>query len=137
MFLLRSRAGDYVRDMVGGVSAQEQIDAIERLPMARCNSDMCAVDIDRGGRRWRLLATRSPYFVPWSVMIRACAQADIIVSDRFLPRGCLPRWLKADRALLRTTGGLAIRLSGPDVWTVRQPGDDHPWMRISPASYPK
>jgi competence protein ComEC len=84
-----------------------------------------------------LLATRSPYLVDWKAMVGACAEADIVISDRRLPKGCEPRWLKADRGFLARTGGLAIRFDPLVVETVRHPRDDHPWMRISPASYPK
>ena len=33
-------------------------------------------------------------------MNRACAAADIVVSERRLPRTCRPRWFKADQVLL-------------------------------------
>lgn len=135
MYLLRPRAGDYVRDTIGNVSAQTDLDALDTLPSARCNADMCAVDTARGGRRWTILATRSPYFAPWRVMVRACAGADIVVSDRYLPRACSPLWLKIDRSFLNKTGGLMIYLSEMKVRTVKAPRDDHPW--ISPASYPQ
>ncbi|HEY9284512.1 MAG TPA: hypothetical protein VIP46_13730, partial [Pyrinomonadaceae bacterium] len=56
----------------------------------------------------------------------ACAQADIVVSDRRLPRTCVPRWLKADRAFLAGTGGLAITLGErPRVVTVRDRVGSH------------
>ena len=64
-------------------------------------------------------------------MIRACAEADIVVSDRLLPRACSPRWLKADRSLLRRTGGLAISLRArPHVATVAELAGRHPWATI-------
>jgi competence protein ComEC len=94
---------------------------------ARCNPDLCAAELVRGGRRWRLLATRSPYFVDIAEMKAACAAADIVVSDRRLPRSCRPRWLKADRALLARTGGLAIRLAGPTIDSVAGRVGRHPW----------
>jgi hypothetical protein len=71
---------------------------------------MCAADIAREGRVWRLLATRSQHLVEIGELNRACAEADIVVSERRLPRTCRPRWLKADRRLLRRTGGLSITL---------------------------
>lgn len=134
-YLLRPRAGDYVRDTISGVSARHAPDAIEGMPGAQCNADMCLADIDRAGRRWRVLATRSPYYAPWRVMIRACADADIVISDRFLPRACMPRWLKADRKFLEKNGGLMIYFSENKVISVRPAHDDHPWIRINPASY--
>jgi competence protein ComEC len=136
-YLLRPRAGDYVRDMIGSVAADQRLAALDHMPQARCNADLCVAEIEARGRRWRLLATRSPYLVDRKAMVHACTTADIVVSDRRLPKGCVPRWLKADRLMLEGTGGLAIRLDPPAVEMVRQPGDEHPWVRISPASYPK
>lgn len=137
LHLLRPRAGDYVRDMIGSVAAEQQLAELDHMERARCNLDVCQAEIAVKGRRWRLLATRSPYLVDWKPMIRACAAADIVVSDRRLPEGCVPRWLKADRTLLNRTGGLAIRFDPLMVATVRNVDDDHPWARISPASYPR
>lgn len=133
--LLRPRAGDYVRDTLAELSgAEPDFVEMEALPAAACSADLCAAWIDRGGRRWRILATRSRHFVNWREMSRACAGADIVVSDRLLPRGCRPRWLRADRALLRRTGGLAIRFGAePEVTTVAAAGGAHPW-RFAPAS---
>jgi competence protein ComEC len=63
-------------------------------------------------------------------MIGACAAADIIVSDRTLPQACKPRWLKADRAFLRETGGLAFTLNGsPAVRSVADQVGQHPWAQ--------
>lgn len=137
LHILRPRSGDYVRDMIGSVSAQQELSELDAMPLARCNDDLCRADIISGERRWRLLATRSPYLVPWKAMIAACAGADIVVSDRRLPQGCTPHWLKADRVMLARTGGLAIQFDPPTVATVRPARDDHPWLRISPASYPR
>ena len=95
--LLRPRAGDYVRDTLAEASgAEPDFLDLESLPIAACSPDLCAADIDRGGRRWRILVTRSRHFVAWPEMVRACAGADIVVADRLLPRACNPRWLRAD-----------------------------------------
>jgi competence protein ComEC len=127
--ILRGRAGDYVRDMLSETSGYEgDLPAIADLPGAACSPDLCVADIVRGGRRWRLLATRSSRLVDFGPLARACAAADIVVSDRRLPRTCVPRWLKADRALLRRTGGLAITLGEtPRVATVANRVGRHPW----------
>ena len=127
--LLRPRAGDYVRETLAELAgAEPEYVDFDRLPTAACSADLCAAHIDRGGRRWRALATRTPQFVRWDQMVRACAEADIVVADRWLPRGCRPRWLKADRALLRRTGGLAITLGDPPrVATVAGQVGRHPW----------
>ena len=127
--LLRPGAGDYVRSTLAELAgAEPRYHELERLPVAACSPDLCAAFVDRGGRRWRLLATRTPQFVRWNRMVRACAEADIVVADRWLPRGCNPRWLKADRALLARTGGLAITLGRhPRVATVAGQTGRHPW----------
>jgi competence protein ComEC len=127
--ILRARAGDYVRDTLaeaGGTEA-ELLD-IESLPDAACSDALCAATIERDGRRWRLLATRSRDLVARPDMVRACAAADIVVADRNLPRDCNPRWLRADRSFLRQTGGLSIRLGNPPaVVTVTDSVGRHPW----------
>jgi competence protein ComEC len=129
MAILRGRAGDYVRDMLGeaGGSDAELIDLAD-LPGAACSPDLCAAEIAAGGTRWRLLATRTRNLVDFAPLARACAAADIVVSDRRLPRTCVPRWLKADRALLARTGGLAVTLGErPHVDTVTARVARHPW----------
>jgi competence protein ComEC len=87
-----------------------------------------------------VLATRSAYAVPIEDLVRACAAADIVISDRWLPRRCRPRWLRLDRTLLARTGGVAITFPRqalaltafasrrPTIRTVRHPGDAHPWI---------
>jgi competence protein ComEC len=127
--LLRGRAGDYVRDLLTEASGTEtEMLEIDQLPAAACNRDSCLVDIGKEGRTWRLLATRSRYFLDIESLKRACAAADLVVSDRRLPRTCIPRWLKADRALLQRTGGLAITLGErPAVATVADRVGRHPW----------
>jgi len=127
--LLRARAGDYVRDTLAEASgAEPDFVELESLPGAACSRDLCAADIDRGGRRWRLLVTRTSDRVRWEEMVRACAEADIVVADRRLPRACAPRWLRADAAFLRRTGGLAITLGDhPEVATVAARAGRHPW----------
>jgi len=127
--LLRPRAGDYVRDTLAEASgAEPEFLDLDRLPIAACSPDLCAANIDRGGRRWRILVTRTRDHVAWDEMIRACAAADIIVADRPLPRACAPRWLKADLFFLRRTGGLSITLGdNPRVATVARRVGRHPW----------
>ncbi len=127
--LLRERTGAYVRDTLAEVSGEEGDTAglIEALPDARCGRDMCAADIMRGGRRWRLLAARSPYLIGMRELARACAAADIVVADRRLPASCRPRWLKADAPLLARTGGLAAYLGSGEVVSVADLQGAHPW----------
>ncbi|WP_380930070.1 ComEC/Rec2 family competence protein [Sphingomonas arantia] len=127
--LLRPRAGDYVRSLLGeNAGVSDEAIEFESVAGGACSADLCVADIVRGGRTWRLLATRSAYLVEIGEMNRACGAADIVVSDRYLPRTCRPRWLRADRGLLARTGGLAIDLERGAVRTVRQAGDAHPWV---------
>ncbi|MEO8722721.1 MAG: ComEC/Rec2 family competence protein [Sphingobium sp.] len=143
MMLLRGRAGDYVRDTLGSVAGEglpmsgadaDAMPALAESPQARCNPELCAVDVQDGGRSWRILATRSAQRVPWKAFVKDCANADIVVSDRRLPRGCIPRWLKLDRAALSRSGGAAIYLGSRTITTVRPSGDTHPWI-VPPAVY--
>ena len=128
--LLRPKAGDYIRDTLGEASgAQGEPAELDALPTARCNRDLCVAELMQDGRRWRVLATRSPYFVDIAAMNRACAAADIVISDRRLPRTCRPRWLKVDRPFLARTGGLAIDLANRRVRTVAEGVGGHPWAQ--------
>lgn len=124
MVLLRGRAGDYVRQMIGEASGAERGLAIDDLPGARCSPDLC---VARMGGQLLLAATRSRHFVAVGSLARVCGVVDIVVSDRSLPASCRPRWLKADAALLKRSGGLAIRFARRRVESVRVPEDDHPW----------
>ena len=126
--LLRDRSGDYTRAMLSEGSGVDGADplALADLRDARCSRDLCLVDHRAGGRTWRIVATRSAYMVPFPDLIAACRSADIVVSERWLPKACAPHWLKLDRALLARTGGLAITLSSGRIRSVKTPGDRHP-----------
>jgi competence protein ComEC len=130
MAILRDRAGDYVRDVLSESAGYDgELAAIADLPEARCSPDLCAVRLKDGrGRNWRLLFTRSDVMIARQDFVRDCAAADIVVSDRGLPRWCRPRWMKIDRRLLARTGGLSIGLEKGEVHTVHRPGDAHPWI---------
>ena len=126
--LLRDRAGDYVRDMLSeaaGVDGEPL--PIDALQAARCSADLCEARLRRGGRDWHILATRSPYLVDIARMNRACAHADIVISERRLPRSCRPRWIRIDRPLLARTGGLSIDLERATIDGVAAGVGRHPW----------
>lgn len=126
---LRPRAGDYVRSVMAERFGElGELDDLDALPGAECSLDVCRIDLKRGGRSWRIVATRTRYLLPYAPFKAECAAADIVVSDRRLPDWCTPRWLKADRAMLAKTGGLAFTLSRPSVETVADPDDGHPWI---------
>ncbi len=143
---LRERAGGYIRDMWGDATAAGEQPALANLANAACTSDACVTDIARDGRRWHLLATLSRERIERPTFEPACAAADIVVSDRRLPRWCIPRWLKLDRTSLANSGAVAIWLAARRVETVHERLGDHPWRpqpppfqpyrRSSPASRP-
>ena len=126
--LLRDRSGDYTRAMMaenGGVDGEPVL--LSEQSDARCSRDLCLTERVAGGRRWRILATRSAYLVPAGDLVAACAAADIVVSERRLPRRCRSHWLRLDGPMLTQSGGVAVTLSTGNVRTVFQSGDMHPW----------
>ena len=133
--LLRDGAGDFVRELfaeTSGFAGEPQ--NLGSRPYGACSRDACVAVIRKGGAEWRLLATRSFNRIEWTEITRACAAADVAVSDRRLPLGCIPRWLKLDRAALERTGGVAIYLGErPRVETVADSRGEHPWA-LGPAS---
>ena len=129
--LLRPRAGDYVRDLLAELSgAQPEFLEMETADSAACSDALCVYELAGPERAWRILATRNRDLVRWDQMVAACAAADIVVSDRTLPAGCRPKWLKADRGTLSYTGGLAFTLGGsPSVRSVADQIGHHPWAQ--------
>jgi competence protein ComEC len=127
--LLRDRAGDYVRTLIAEVAAYDGNPlALAEARKGSCSRDACVSRIARDGRSWTILATKSGQKLDWVPLTRACAKSDIVISDRWLPRGCTPRWLKLDRDALAKTGGVAIYLGGePRTETVRERIAGHPW----------
>jgi competence protein ComEC len=127
--LLRDKSGDFIRSLMSESSGYDgEPLAVSAMPNARCGRDACVADVRRAGRSWRVLATRSGQRIDWADITAACASADIVVSDRWLPKGCTPRWLKLDRKALEATGGVAIYLNGePRVETVADRIGAHPW----------
>lgn len=127
--ILRNRSGDFIRRVfaeTSGFDGEPQV--LEDAPFAACSHDTCVANVRSGGRNWRVLATRSTAWLEWRDLVKACAQADIVVSDRWLPRGCTPKWLRLDRESLGRTGGLAIYLGDtPRVVTVAEIVGEHPW----------
>ncbi len=131
--LLRERAGDYMRSLFAEASGYDgDPDELAAAPFSQCSRDSCVAAIRKGNAEWRLLATRSPQRIAWTDVTASCADADIAVSDRRLPRGCSPRWLKLDREALESSGGLAIYLGDKSrVVTVAERVGEHPWAETS------
>jgi competence protein ComEC len=134
--LLRERAGDYVRQLLAEASGFDgDPQDLGTTDSSICTYDACSAAMRKKGKEWRLLALRSAYRIDWARLTRACAEADIVVSDRRLPRGCGPRWLKLDAPTLRRTGGLAVYLgSEPRVDSVADRVASHPWAQAQGAS---
>lgn len=127
---LRDSRSEYTRDNLmelAGVGADPV--PIAQWPGARCSPEFCTLAIARGGREWVLLLGRSRNQVEERALAAACAEADIVASERFLPRSCRPRWLKADRRFLERSGGIAINLAAERITTVAQGQGEHGWWR--------
>jgi len=127
--ILRDRTGDYMRGLLAEASGFDgDPDILDGQETSDCSHDSCVAALRKGPVEWRLLATRSATRIDWPSIASACAGADIAVSDRRLPRGCQPRWLKLDREALGRTGGLAIYLGkNPRVDSVSDRIGAHPW----------
>lgn len=117
--ILRPKSGDFVRQTLAERSAYAgELDDLDLAHHADCSADACIIDVNRG-RPWRILATRSRHRIAWREIVKACDQADIVVSERLLPRACHARWLTITPTMLAQTGGLAISLQKGTVETVR------------------
>ncbi len=136
LLVLRESRSDYTRENLlelAGVTGEPV--TLDEWPGAHCSADFCVITLDRGGRAWHVLMSRSRQRIEERALAAACERADIVISDRWLPRACRPRWLKADRAMLDETGGLSILLdggafsSGPSLRTVAQGEGEHGWWR--------
>ena len=104
---------------------------LARWPGADCSPEFCMVALERHGRRLTLLLSRNREYVEPRGLLAACERADVVVSDRRLPWYCRPRRLKADRALLARTGGLAFDLRSGRVTSVAESQGEHGWWRPS------
>lgn len=124
---LRNRTGDFLRDMWGDALATDGEARFATLPGMACSVDTCVASIDRGGHRWRLLATLSKDFVDRSSFEPACAAADIVIADRRMPYWCQPRWQVFDRRSLGESGAVAVWLTDPKVQSANTGIGDHPW----------
>ncbi len=102
---------------------------LDSWPGAHCNREFCLVELRRGGRNWRLLVARRRISLPDDVLAQACAGVDIVIAQQVLAGPCHPALIKADRALLMQTGGLALDLASRQVTSVASTQGDHPWWR--------
>ena len=137
--ILRDKSGDFMRSLMSEASGHDgEPGLLAEQRTANCRRDSCFAEIDRGGKRWVLLATRSRDRIAWRELVAACAAADIVVSERWLPEGCKPRWLKLDRRSLGESGGVAIFLGDvPRVESVAERIGAHPWAAEVPVFRPR
>jgi competence protein ComEC len=127
---LRDSRSSYTRDNLmelAGVSAEPV--PLAQWRGARCSSAFCTVTLTRGGRDWVLLLGRGRSQVEERALAAACAEADIVIAERFLPRSCRPRWLKADRRYLERSGGLSINLAREAITSVADSQGTHGWWK--------
>ena len=130
LLLLRDSRSSFTRDNLLELSGMNG----EPVPFsqwsgANCSRDFCSVRLYRDGRYWYLLLARSRERVEERALAAACERADIVVADRWLPRSCRPRWLKADRAMLQQSGGLAVSLRNRSVRSVAEEQGRHGWWK--------
>ncbi|HVR89604.1 MAG TPA: ComEC/Rec2 family competence protein [Novosphingobium sp.] len=137
LLVLREGRSDFARENLLELAGMDgTTKAFEDWSGANCNRDFCALTIERGGRDWHVLAARGKDLVEERALAAACDRVDIVVSERWLPRSCHPRWLKVDRGLLARTGGLSFDLGAGHIRTVAQDQGEHGWWRI-PEPRPK
>ena len=130
--LLRAKAGDFVRGMIfEKAGSKAQATPIEDWPGVQCTLDNCVVTLMGSERSWTLLATRTRNPIPSMEMAAACKRVDIVVSDRWLPASCRPKWVKADRRLLEQSGGLAFYLDAQRVVTANESNRHMPWVHAA------
>lgn len=130
LLVLRESRSDYAKDNLLELAGMDgEPVPLERWDGARCSRDWCAVDLERDGRSWSLLMARSRDLVEERALAAACERADIVVADRYLPRSCSPRWLKADKRLLSQSGGLALHLADRRIDRVSDGQGEHGWWR--------
>src|SRR3546814_17660622 len=81
-----------------------------------------------------ILAQRGRDRIEGAAMAPACAAADVVISERWLPRDCVARWLTIARDTLAERGGLALYLGAPPhAVAPRRLGGEHPWLPPPPV----
>ncbi len=128
LLVLRDSEDSYARQNLVEIAAMPgQPIPFASWEKARCSKEFCSVAIERGARTWTLLVARNRDLVEERALAAACGRADIVIADRFLPRSCNPRWLKADRRFLEREGGAALYLSDLRIDTVADSQGQHGW----------
>lgn len=131
LLLLRESRDSFASETLielAGMSGE--VVALADWPGARCSPEFCVVVLQRGGRTWQLLIGRNKERVEERPLAAACDRSDIVIADRWLPRSCQPKWLKADRNLLDKIGGLTVDLEHGRIATVAEGQGQHGWWRV-------
>lgn len=127
---LRDINSDFTRDNLKELSGVDsELLSLQDWPASKCSRDFCVVELNRMGRHWQILMARNKELISERKLAAACERSDIVVADRFLPRSCKPRWLKADRNMLLSSGGLAISLADKKIQSVANMQGKHGWAR--------
>ncbi len=130
LLVLRDSRSSFARDNLTELAGFDgEPLPLAQYPGAQCSREFCVMTLARGGREWSVMMSRNRELVTERSLAAACERSDIVVSDRWLPRSCQPRWLRADRRMLEETGGLAITLSDQQITTVAAAQGDHGWWR--------
>lgn len=134
--MLRMGRGGYARDMMMEAAGSDvEPVAMKDWAGAECNADFCRWTQEGDGRNFQMLASRSDRWSEYSTLIAACHAADIVISDRRLPKACVPRWLLLDRDGLMERGGVILSLSDQPKWLGGSTlTTDHPWNRAEQVS---
>jgi competence protein ComEC len=128
LLVLRDSKSDYTRDNLTETAGMSgTLRTLDDWPGAHCTEGYCAVTLRRGGRDWQLLLARGKTLVPERALASACERADVVVSERYLPWSCKPRWLRADRGMLEQSGGLTIDLERGRIRSVAEDEGRHGW----------
>jgi len=132
LLILRDGRSGYARDKLLEMAGMngEPI-ALEDWPGADCSRDFCVMTLTRGGLNWTLLMARNSERIEERSLAAACARSDIVIADRWLPRSCRPKWLKADRHMLSRTGGMALYMAQQRIDTVAEGQGAHGWWNPS------
>lgn len=137
LVLRETRSGYALENLseLAGMSGEARV--LDQWSGARCNNDFCTIRLQRGGRDWQLLLSRGKDMIPERELVAACERVDLVISDRYLPHSCRPRWIKADRRFLERSGGLSFDLTEATVRTVAQSEGQHGWWNPPPPRPPR
>jgi competence protein ComEC len=87
LLVLRESRSDFSKDNLLELAGMEgEPLAMADWPGAQCSTEFCVVSLTRGRREWHVLMSRNRQIVTERALAAACERADIVVSDRWLPR---------------------------------------------------